>query len=224
MLQYIVRSLPRLVCPQHWFAGNGGLPRIAYFADVCLAHPRDLVPDVLALDFGLVDVEVLEVLDFVARFRGRFVAARDRVLLGIFLSTSPFAHITSTKKKSAPFSEPIPKRKIIIRVGPSGYVCMRGRVCVREAHAAISGASCDYDAMAAYVCRVVSTVLGRDATGAKFRVSDNDNTDAAAFHRDAIRAPGATPFELLTCIVYLDDAAMQLIRTCGPTARSRRSR
>ena len=97
------------------------------------------------------------------------------------------------------------------RVGPSGYRCLRGRVCVREAHAAISGASCDYDAMAAYVRRVVSTVLGRDATGAKFRVSDNDNTDAAAFHRDAIRAPGATPFELLTCIVYLDNAAMQVI-------------
>jgi hypothetical protein len=65
--------------------------------------------------------------------------------------------------------------------------------------------------MAAYVRRVVTTVLGRDAVGAKFRVSDNDNTDAAAFHRDAIRAPGATPFELLTCIVYLDDAAMQVI-------------
>jgi ectoine hydroxylase-related dioxygenase (phytanoyl-CoA dioxygenase family) len=65
--------------------------------------------------------------------------------------------------------------------------------------------------MAAYVRRVVTTVLGRDAVGAKFRVSDNDNTDAAAFHRDAIRAPGATPFELLTCIVYLDDAAMQVV-------------
>jgi hypothetical protein len=65
--------------------------------------------------------------------------------------------------------------------------------------------------MAAYVRRVVTAVLGRDATGAKFRVSDNDNTDAAAFHRDAIRAPGAAPIELLTCIVYLDDAAMQVI-------------
>ena len=97
------------------------------------------------------------------------------------------------------------------RVGPSGYRCLRGRVCVREAQAAISGGSCDYDAMAAYVRRVVTTVLGRDAVGAKFRVSDNDNTDAAAFHRDAIRAPGATPFELLTCIVYLDDAAMQVV-------------
>ena len=87
MLQYIVRSLPRLVSPQHWFAGNGGLPRFGYFADVCLAHPRDLVPDVLALDFGLVkvdfDLDFVD-LDFVARFRGRFVAARDRVLLGIF--------------------------------------------------------------------------------------------------------------------------------------------
>lgn len=82
---------------------------------------------------------------------------------------------------------------------------------MREAEAAISGGSCDYDAMAAYVRRVVTTVLGRDAVGAKFRVSDNDNTDAAAFHRDAIRAPGATPFELLTCIVYLDDAAMQVV-------------
>ncbi len=97
------------------------------------------------------------------------------------------------------------------RVGPSGYKCLRGRVCVREAEAAISRGSCDYDAMAAYVRRVVTTVLGRDAVGAKFRVSDNDNTDAAAFHRDAIRAPGAAPFELLTCIVYLDGAAMQVI-------------
>ena len=96
-------------------------------------------------------------------------------------------------------------------VGSSGYVCMRGRVCTREAQAAISGATCDYDAMEAYVRRVVTDVLGRDAMGAKFRVSDNDNTDAAAFHRDAIRAPGATPFELLTCVVYLDDAAMQVI-------------
>ena len=83
MLQYIVRSLPRLVFPQHWFAGSGGLSRFVYFADVCLAQPRDLVPDVLALDFGLVDLDFVD-LDFVDRFRGRFVAARDRVLLGIF--------------------------------------------------------------------------------------------------------------------------------------------
>lgn len=97
MLRYIVRSLPRLVCPQHWFAGNGGLPRFVYFADVCLAHPRDLVPDVLALDFDLEDLDVVEVLDFVARFRGRFVAARDRVLLGMFSSRLPLLPPTSTK-------------------------------------------------------------------------------------------------------------------------------
>ena len=106
------------------------------------------------------------------------------------------------------------------RIGASGYSCLRDRVCVRAAQNAISGRLCDYDAMGAYVRRVLADVLGHEAMGAKFRVSDNDNTDAAAFHRDAIRAPGASPFELLTCIVYLDDAAMQVIpgshtRTCG---------
>ena len=97
------------------------------------------------------------------------------------------------------------------RFGASGYSCLRDRVCVRAAQNAISGRLCDYDAMGAYVRRVLADVLGHEAMGAKFRVSDNDNTDAAAFHRDAIRAPGASPFELLTCIVYLDDAAMQVI-------------
>ena len=97
------------------------------------------------------------------------------------------------------------------RVGASGYSCLRGRVCVRAAQAAISGTVCDYDAMGTYVRQVLADVLGNDAICAKFRISNNDNTDADAFHRDTIRAPGASPFELLTCIVYLDDAAMQVI-------------
>ena len=41
-------------------------------------------------------------------------------------------------------------------VGSSGYVCMRSRVCTREAHAAISGATSDSDAMEAYVRRVTN--------------------------------------------------------------------
>ena len=44
-------------------------------------------------------------------------------------------------------------------VGSSGYVCLRGRVCAGEAQAAISGASCDYEAMEAYVRRVVSDAM-----------------------------------------------------------------
>ena len=39
-LQYIVPSLPFFVAPRHWFAGNGGLPRVVYFAEVCLTHRR----------------------------------------------------------------------------------------------------------------------------------------------------------------------------------------
>ena len=100
---------------------------------------------------------------------------------------------------------------IATRVGASGFVCLRGRVCTRAAEAAIAAGACDYGAMAAYVRRVVRDVFGDGALGAKFRVSDNDNADAAAFHRDAIRAPGAAQLELLTCIVYLDDAAMQVV-------------
>ena len=93
----------------------------------------------------------------------------------------------------------------------AGYTCLRDRVCVEAARAAIRGAECDYDAMGAYVRRVVRDVLGADATAAKYRVSDNDNADASVFHRDAIRAPCAPAFEVLTCIVYLDDAAMQVV-------------
>ncbi len=65
--------------------------------------------------------------------------------------------------------------------------------------------------MDSYVRGVLDDVLGKDAIAAKYRVSDNDNTDASAFHRDVIRKQGASPFEVLTCIVYLDDAAMEVI-------------
>jgi hypothetical protein len=51
MLRNIVPSLPLFVSPQHWFAGNGGLPRVVYLAEVCLTQPlRDPDLDLLALD------------------------------------------------------------------------------------------------------------------------------------------------------------------------------
>ncbi len=44
---------------------------------------------------------------------------------------------------------------------------MRARVCVRDAQLAISGPSCDYDAMRAYARHVVAEVLGPSAAGAR---------------------------------------------------------
>jgi hypothetical protein len=67
--------LPRFVSPQHWFAGNGGLSRVVYFADVCRTHRRLLDPesalanrvfdvhrDRLVLDLVL-DLDALDALD-----------------------------------------------------------------------------------------------------------------------------------------------------------------
>lgn len=57
MLRYIAPSLPFFVSPQHWFAGNGGLPRVVYLADVCLTHRPLRDPDLalgrLVLDAAL---------------------------------------------------------------------------------------------------------------------------------------------------------------------------
>ena len=72
MLRYIAPSLPLFVSPQHWFAGNGGLPRVVYLADVCLTHRPLRDPD-LALGRLVLDAAL-----------GRLDRPFDRVL-GIIL-------------------------------------------------------------------------------------------------------------------------------------------
>jgi hypothetical protein len=57
VLRNIVPSLPLFVSPRHWFAGNGGLPRVVYRAEVCLTHRplRDPELDLLVLDLLVLD-------------------------------------------------------------------------------------------------------------------------------------------------------------------------
>lgn len=62
VLRYIVPSLPFFVSPQHWFAGNGGLSRVVYFADVCRTHRPLRAPD-LALASLVLDVDLVLDLD-----------------------------------------------------------------------------------------------------------------------------------------------------------------
>jgi hypothetical protein len=52
---------------------------------------------------------------------------------------------------------------------------------------------------------------GWDLTPTKYRVSDTDNkVDASTFHRDCFALPG-TEGRTLTCVVYLDNAVMEVI-------------
>ena len=107
-LRYIVPSFPLLVAPQHWFAGNGGLFRVVYFAEVCRTH-RDIGLDLdldLARDLDVArDVGLGLGLDIDARIGRRLDRVREARFLefvAIFFPFLPYLRTLFFLKKRRP--------------------------------------------------------------------------------------------------------------------------
>jgi hypothetical protein len=100
-----------------------------------------------------------------------------------------------------------------------GYLLFRRAVDPCLAAAAIAGDRVDYGALLAFVRRhmlagaVDARLPGWATDFVKLRVSDDDNADASAFHRDVIaQQPGACRrVPVYTCLTYLDATTLELI-------------
>ena len=103
------------------------------------------------------------------------------------------------------------------RIGETGYAHIVGCVDATEAGKSIRGRMVDYGLARKTVRAVLDRVghhVGGDWACVKFRVTNNDAGDVAAYHRDAVRQSGhddAGEAAGYTVAVYADDAVVDVV-------------
>jgi hypothetical protein len=95
-----------------------------------------------------------------------------------------------------------------------GYVHIVGCVDARDAADAIDGRTVEYGRVRETVSAALTSVgshLGGEWHCVKFRVSNNDAGDAAAYHRDAVAQVARPCSAGYTVAVYVDDAYVDVV-------------